>query len=416
MPMPRVRTTLGLTLALTLVGATGTALAKPRRAAELGAQLVDTLQRELGFTRSSTEIHRGLEALDREQTSLQYTAALLDHASGESMRRLSAYAEGNDDRERRMRARGRALYKLARGGAARLAFGERFGEEDEGATAARLSRARSLRELVRHDLAELASHRRARIRARTELLSAARELQALSTIGSIYTMQGEVLGRASASVDPAMAGLVGARKLALRRSTRTARAANRELIALVKANWKELEALRGLDGAHTLRRPVAGSVVGRFGTWRDRLLGIDIVRSGVELTATREERVVAMATGRVVMVTELPEYGEAVVIEHGGGQYSLTARLWNIAVAPGDAVEPGTELGRAAPKPIDDGLGPTVYVELRHGELPVDPEPYLRRAEPVRRKRAPARGKYAQHDDDALDDAEADDEGIEFIE
>ncbi|MBK8235938.1 MAG: hypothetical protein IPK74_10300 [Deltaproteobacteria bacterium] len=141
MPMPRVRTTLGLTLALTLVGATGTALAKPRRAAELGAQLVDTLQRELGFTRSSTEIHRGLEALDREQTSLQYTAALLDHASGESMRRLSAYAEGNDDRERRMRARGRALYKLARGGAARLAFGERFGEEDEGATAARLSRA-----------------------------------------------------------------------------------------------------------------------------------------------------------------------------------------------------------------------------------------------------------------------------------
>lgn len=376
-------------LGVAVLAATGTAVAAPRKVRDLGNELVDRLQRELGLVRSSAEIHRGLATLDREQASLQYTAALLDHASAESMRRLGAYAEGTDGREERLRLRGRALYKLARGGAARLAFGESLGDDGEGATALRLARARSLREVVRRDLEDLSSHRRARSRARNEMLAATREIQALATVAHVFTMQGEVLQVASAAVDPAVGRAVTERKHLLRRSGSKIRRAQRELISLVKANWDELETLRGLDGAERLHRPVSGAVAGRFGVHRDRVLDVPSVRNGVELVATRDERVVAMATGRVVLVTELPEFGGAVVIEHGGGQYTLTARLWKIGVVAGTAVEPGTELGRAAPKAIDDGLGPTVYVELRHGEKPVDPEPYLERAR-VRSK--PARG------------------------
>jgi murein DD-endopeptidase MepM/ murein hydrolase activator NlpD len=373
----RIRWTL---LALTLALATGTAVAAPRKVRDLGAQLVDRLQTELGLTRSSAEIHRGLAGLDREQSSLHYTAALLDHASAESMRRLGAYAEGTDDREARLRRRGRALYKLARGGAARLAFGESLGDDGEGATALRLARARSLREVVRRDLAELASHRRAKARATSEMLSATREIQALATVHDVFTMQGEVLAVAGSVVDPAVDRAVHDRKLAMRKGGSKLRRAQRELIHMVKSNWDELETLRGLDGAQRLHRPVSGAVTGRFGTQRDRVLGVEIVRNGVELVADRDERVAAMAAGRVVLVSELPELGGVVVIEHGGGQYTLTARLWKIAVQAGDAVEPGRELGRVAPKDIDDGLGTTVYVELRHGEKPVDPAPYLDRA------------------------------------
>ena len=373
----RIRWTLA---ALTLALATSTAAAAPRKVRDLGAQLIDRLQRELGLTRSSAEIHRGLAGLDREQSSLQYTAALLDHASAESMRRLGAYAEGTDDREARLRLRGRALYKLARGGAARLAFGESLGDDGEGATALRLARARSLREVVRRDLADLASHRRAKARATSEMLSATREIQALATVHDVFTMQGEVLVTAGRVVDPAVDRASHDRKLAMRKGGSKLRRAQRELIRMVKSNWDELETLRGLDGAQRLHRPVSGAVAGRFGTHRDRVLEVPIVRNGVELVADRDERVVAMAAGRVVLVSELPEFGGVVVVEHGGGQYSMTARLWKIAVQAGDAVEPGRELGRVAPKAIDDGLGTTVYVELRHGEKPVDPEPYLDRA------------------------------------
>jgi septal ring factor EnvC (AmiA/AmiB activator) len=69
-----------------------------------------------------------------------------------------------------------------------------------------------------------------------------------------------------------------------------------------------------------------------------------------------------------------------VVIDHGAGQYSLTARLWRVELQEGQQVEAGAIVGRVAPKGIDDGLGTTVYIELRHGEKPIDPTPYLVRA------------------------------------
>lgn len=388
---PRARV---VAIAVTLAAVVGTtAIAAPKRWREIGSQLATRLEHELGLVRSSAEIHRGLAAIDRERNSLQYTAALLDHASSESMRRLSAYAEGSDERDARLRKRGRALYKLSRGGAARLAFGESLGDEAAGATADRLARSRALRDIVRRDLDDMSSHRRARARARDEMLAATRELTALATVSQVFTMQGEVLATATAAVDPAVGRAVQERKVALRRTPASARKAQRELVRLVKANWKELESLRGLDGAPRLHRPVSGNVVGRFGAYEDRVLRVPSMRNGVEMLAKRDERVVAMARGRVVLVTELPDYGQAVVIEHGGGQYTMTARLWKVAVETGAAVEPGDLLGMVGPKAIDDGLGNTVYVELRHGEKPVDPEPYLMRARASKLRGMAKRGK-----------------------
>jgi len=373
-----MRRSIALVMVLASLGLGGTALAA-RRERNLGARLVETLQRELGLTRSAAEIQRGLTALDREQASLQYTVALLEHAGAESMRRLGAYAESLDDRELRMRARGRALYKLARGGAARLAFGEPLGEDQPGATAARLARARSLRELVRHDLHELTSHRRARLRARAELLAATREEQALAAAASVLVIETAVLEQAAVALDPRLAEAARARTVALRRAGSRARTAERELIAEVKASAQGLDELRGVAGGPRRVRPVRGVVVGSFGRYLDRVLAVPMRRNGIELAATRDEPVLAIAPGRVVLVTELPELGGAVVIDHGEGEYTLTARLWKIDVAVGDVVDGGRELARAAPKSIDDGLGRTVYFELRHGERPVDPEPYLQR-------------------------------------
>ncbi len=367
-----------------LVGVGGTAVARPRAAVSAGAALVESLRRELGLTRSASEVHQGLEAIERERASLQYTAAILDHASNESMRRLGAYADGQDTREGLVRARARALYKLARGGAARLAFGESLGDDARGSTAVRLARARTLHTLVRRDLHQLASHRRARMRARSELLSATRELDALGAVATMFEMEGDVLTQAGTAFDPELSEAAAKRKLDLRRAGDKARRANRELVALVKENWRELSVHRGLDVAE-LRRPVPGKIVGGFGSHQDRVLRVAVQRSGVELAAARGEKVIAMAAGRVVLVSELPDFGQAVVIEHGGGQYSLTARLWDLRVREGDAVAGGTVIGRVAPKAEDDGLGPTVYVELRHGEKPVDPAAYLARARPPAR-------------------------------
>ncbi len=376
-----------------LVLATGSAAAAKR---DDGTSLVDALQRELGLTRTAAEVQRGMLALDRERASLQYTAAVLGHASRESMRKLAAYQEVQGDREATARRRARALVKLARGGVASLAFAEAVGEEPDGATSLRLTRARSLHALVRHDLRELASHRRAQMRASAELVAATRELQALGAVGIVFAMQADVLERAGTAVDPALAE--AARRSKRELQTTTHGGSHRALLELVRDNWRELRALHGLDGASRLHRPVPGAIVGTFGDYHDEVLDVPMTRAGVELAARRDQPVRAIAGGRVVLVTELPDYGGTVVVDHGGGQYSLTSRLWKIEPTEGTAIEAGATLGKVAPKPIDDGLGPTVYLELRHGEKPVDPAPYLQRA------RTPARADADGDDDDPTED------------
>lgn len=351
--------------------------AKPWR--KTSAALETVLRKELGLTQTQAELHRALTILDRERSSLEYTTTVLDHAGKESMRKLVAYRSVRVGREQAARDRGRSLYKLARGGVARLAF-EGLDKEAETDSSARIVRGRMLRFLVQHDLEELAIHRRAELRASGELVAASRELQSLAAITTVQTMQEQVLAGAQEALDPELRNTIRKRRRVARRADDKANRANRALLSMVKSNWRELRSLRGLDGAASLVRPVRGKAVGQFGEYEDKVLRLPMVRNGVELAVRRNERVKAMADGRVVLVTKLPGYEDVVVIDHGGGQYTLTARVWEIEVAEGDEIEAGDVIARAAPKSVDDGLGRTIYVELRHGEKPIDPTPYLRRS------------------------------------
>ena len=342
-------------------------------------RLTAALDRELQLTRTATELSQALGQLDRERASLEYTATVLDHASKEGMRKLSSYRRVRDDRERRARTRARTLYKLSRGGVARLAL-EDMDPEAEVDTSARITRGRTLRFLVEHDLRELAVHRRAEERASAELVDAARELQALSAVAMIESMQEHALVTAEQAVEPELRKALRQRRRLVDGVEDSALRANRQMLRLVKNNWRELRSLRGLDGAAVLIRPVPGRILGAFGSYEDPILRLPMVRNGVELAASRNAKVHAMADGRVVMVSRLPGFEDVVVVDHGGGQYTLTARLWDVRIEEGSEIEAGTVLGKVAPKPIDDGLGHTVYIELRHGEKPVDPTRYLRRA------------------------------------
>lgn len=342
-------------------------------------RLTAALERELGLTRTATEVTRALAELDRERESLAYTATVLDHAGRESMRRLAVYRQTRGDREARVRERARVLYKLSRGGLARLALGD-LDPDDPDDDADRMLRARTLRALVRHDLRELAVHRRAESRAAAELVAAARELQAMSAVTMVEAMQEHALVTAEQRLDPELTAAMTKRRSVAMEADSLSLQASGIMLRVVEDNWKELRSLRGLDGATALTRPVAGRVVGRFGAYEDPILRLPLLRNGVELAARTNETVRAMAKGRVIEVSRLPGFEDIVVIDHGGGQYSLTARLWDVRVSKGVPVEPGDVLAKVAPKAIDDGLGTTVYVELRHGEKPVDPTPYLRHA------------------------------------
>ncbi len=360
-----------------LMAAPGSANGGWRQVSERIGTAIDA---ELSLTRQAAELEKAVTALEREQAGAEYSAAILDHAGRESMRRLDAYRAGAEQREQITRRRARAMYKAARGGVARLLL-EDVGREESSDTD-RVSRGRDLRWLVRHDLEELSAYQRAERRARGELLHAERQLQALSVLATMHDVQGELVAIAQTATGPALTRARKARRRLLSKQGSGARArrAHRERLAQLSANYQELRTLEkmGVDG--TLVRPVRGRLVGSFGEYRDRVLRLPMVRNGVELAARLDENVRAPADGRVVMVAELPGFDEVVVIDHGGGQLSMLGRLWKVGVEEGDAVEAGDSIGSVAPKAIDDGLGTTAYMELRHGDKPVDPAPMLGRA------------------------------------
>jgi murein hydrolase activator len=340
---------------------------------ELGERLGQALEAELGLARQAMALERAVVALERERAGAEHGVRMLAHAGRQGLQQLAVYREGRDERERIARQRARAMVKVARGGIARIAL------EDQGqasSSAERLARGRDLRWLVRHDLRELAAYQRAAQRAGAELLAAERQLQALSVLATMHDVQSELLETARAATTPALERAGWMRQQLSYGPWMDA--AHRERLSAVYASRDALQTLRrnGVDGP-MLVRPVAGAVVGRFGSYTDPVLRLPMVRNGVELKARRDEDVRAPAGGHVVMVADLPGFERVVVIDHGEQELSMLGRLWKVTVAEGDRVAAREVIGSVAPKAIDDGLGTTAYLELRHGDKPVDPTPRL---------------------------------------
>jgi murein DD-endopeptidase MepM/ murein hydrolase activator NlpD len=340
---------------------------------ELGERLGRALEAELGLTHQAVELERAAVALEREQAGAEHGASVLEHAGRQSLLQLDAYRAARAAREQRVRQRARALVKLARGGVARIVL-EDLG--DGRPSAERLARGRDLRWLVRHDLRELTAYQRAERRVLAERLAAERRLQALSVLATVHDVQGELVTAARSATVPALER-AGATRQQLWHGA-TVGAEDRRRLTELAASQEELRAVRrdGAEGA--LLRPVRGATVGRFGTYTDPILRLPMVRNGVELAARPDEEVRAPAAGRVVMVAELPGFEQVVVIDHGAQQLSMLGRLWKVTVAEGDALRAGQPIARVAPKALDDGLGTTAYLEVRHGDKPIDPGPRLR--------------------------------------
>ncbi len=130
-----MRRTLAITLAVLLLPS----LALAGR----GDALEEMIEHELSLTRQAADLERAIDALGRAQAGTEYTIAILDHTGKESVRKLDAYRTSKGDRDVRVKARARAMYKLARGGVMRMALEP---VDESGVSAAdRVRRGRDLR-------------------------------------------------------------------------------------------------------------------------------------------------------------------------------------------------------------------------------------------------------------------------------
>ena len=83
----------------------------------------------------------------------------------------------------------------------------------------------------------------------------------------------------------------------------------------------------------------------------------------------------AAAAGRVVLAEDLYFYGNLVILDHGGGVYTLYAHLSEISVAEGDSVESGQLIGLSGA--TGRVTGPHLHWGAKIGNRPFDPTALL---------------------------------------
>ncbi|MEO7218849.1 MAG: peptidoglycan DD-metalloendopeptidase family protein [Gemmatimonadaceae bacterium] len=121
--------------------------------------------------------------------------------------------------------------------------------------------------------------------------------------------------------------------------------------------------------------PVDGDILYNFG----RVVRPDNTTlrwNGIGIAATSGTAVRSVAAGDVVLAGQLGTYGQTVIVEHGGGDYSVYGSLSEIKVAKGAHVSKGQVIGEVGTS--DPDLPPHLHFEIRHGGPAVDPTTWLR--------------------------------------
>jgi septal ring factor EnvC (AmiA/AmiB activator) len=117
--------------------------------------------------------------------------------------------------------------------------------------------------------------------------------------------------------------------------------------------------------------PLQGQVLARFGSQKHPQFGTTIFRRGIDIAARVGDEVRAVDGGQVAKADWFKGYGKLVIIDHGGGMYTLYGHLSQLEVNNGDRVERGQVIGLAG----DTGSlkGAKLYFEVRRNGAAEDP-------------------------------------------
>ena len=122
--------------------------------------------------------------------------------------------------------------------------------------------------------------------------------------------------------------------------------------------------------------PVEGAVTGSFGERIDPFNGEGAFHSGVDISASYGQPVIAPADGVVEFADFMGGYGRAIILDHGHGLSTRYGHLSNFAVTEGEHVHRGDTIGYVGLS--GRSTGPHLHYEVRINDTPVNPHKYLR--------------------------------------
>jgi murein DD-endopeptidase MepM/ murein hydrolase activator NlpD len=146
-------------------------------------------------------------------------------------------------------------------------------------------------------------------------------------------------------------------------------------ISTMIQNWEQSGTLGAVHGSGRFIWPIHGEITSPYG-WRTHpIFGTQIFHSGIDIAADYGDPIAAADSGTVVYAGWMGGYGNAVMIDHGGGLVTLYGHNTEVLVSEGQAVEKGQTIAHAGSTGYS--TGPHCHFEVRlHGET-VSPLSYL---------------------------------------
>jgi septal ring factor EnvC (AmiA/AmiB activator) len=348
---------------------------------------IQTQRKELGRIQKEIEQTRQeLEELRRQETLLSREAKKLESRDGETRRRISEIQRGIRSAEnRRGELRGRVgslrlasefwtsvLLSELREHSGRLAVREAAWSEglwgESFMRAALMEKARIVAGLKGTRLRTEAAAEAARRKA-AALKDRGRQAQAEEEkVRAEYQLK-------QAAVNEAREKVAAAEKKA--KELEETKAALAKLLSRIGAEASRQGAppARLELPRNSLPWPVQGTVSRPFGRERNQELKTWVFHQGVTFSAQAGSAVSAVGSGQVIYSGPFRSYGRVVIVDHGGGFFSVYGELGQISKSKGSAVSEGETLGTTG----GQGTSGTAYLELRRGTEALDPMLWLRK-------------------------------------
>jgi septal ring factor EnvC (AmiA/AmiB activator) len=124
-----------------------------------------------------------------------------------------------------------------------------------------------------------------------------------------------------------------------------------------------------------LEWPVKGKLLTRFGPSRDGRFGTAIVRNGIEIGAPEGTPVRAVHGGVVAYAAPFAGFGTLIIVDHGGGAFTMYGHLAEARVERGARV---ARLGLIGTVGVAPAGAEALYFEVRVDGRPADPLQWLR--------------------------------------
>lgn len=121
--------------------------------------------------------------------------------------------------------------------------------------------------------------------------------------------------------------------------------------------------------------PVKGKITTTFGAYKPPGENVELFRKGIDIKAAPESKVSAVFAGTVVYADWFKGYGNMLILDHGEGYFTLSARLGKMYKAPNSVVLAGEAIGEIN---SDSGIsGSELYFEIRYHAQPLNPAQWL---------------------------------------